>query len=188
MKNKKIGMYVVIVIIILIVLGLGYLVYINLTGEKEINEIMEYTPEEEITDEQIRMTNIELFFLDKENNIVEKEIRSIDAKKLLEEPAKLIIEELLKGPDNKNLFRLIPENTKINSAKIEKGILYLDFSEEFINQNIGEEKEHLLLESIKKSMEQLLEINSIKILINNQEDMKFNDSDINFSEEISINS
>lgn len=187
MKNRKFGMYIIILIIVLLVLGIGYLVYINLTGEEVNDKITEYIPEEEITDEQIRKTNIELFFWNQENNLLEKEIRSIDAKKLIEEPAKVIIEELLKGPNNKSLIKLIPENTKINNAKIEKGTLYIDFSEEFINSNIGEDKEILLINSIKKSMEQLLEINSIKILINNQENMQFNDSEINFSEEIRIN-
>ena len=51
MKNKKISMYISIIIIILIILGLGYLVYINVTGEKENNQIKEFIPEEEITDE-----------------------------------------------------------------------------------------------------------------------------------------
>ena len=60
MKNKKISMYISIIIIILIILGLGYLVYINVTGEKENNQIKEFIPEEEITDEQLRKTNIEL--------------------------------------------------------------------------------------------------------------------------------
>ena len=58
MKNKKIVMYISIVVILLIILGLGYLVYINITGEKENNQIKEYIPQEEITEEQLRMTNI----------------------------------------------------------------------------------------------------------------------------------
>ena len=70
MKNKKIVMYISIVVILLIILGLGYLVYINITGEKENNQIKEYIPQEEITEEQLRMTNIELFFLNKNTNLL----------------------------------------------------------------------------------------------------------------------
>lgn len=188
MKNKKVMMYISIVFILLIIIGLGYLVYINLAGEKQENEISEYIPQEEITDEQIRMTTIELFYLDKNTNTLEKEIRNIDAKELIDNPAKLIIEELLKDPNNENHVRIIPENSKLNSASINKGILYLDFSESFIeDETLGKEKESLILESIEKTMKQLVEINSIKILINGQENMEFADGEINFNEIIIIN-
>ena len=187
MKKKKVFMYIVIILIILFVLGIGYLIYINLTMEKTNIEISEFIPAEEITDEQLRMTNIELYFFNEEIGELEKEIRKIDARNLIENPAKVIIEELLKGPENKYLLKLIPENTKINDAKIDKGILYLDFSENFINdENLGKEKEELIINSIKRTMAQLLEINSIKILIDGQENMKFNDGEITFEKEFII--
>lgn len=188
MKDRKIFMYVVIIFIILFVIGIGYLIYINLTGEKQNNEISEFIPAEEITDEQLRMTNIELYFFNEEIGNLEKEIRTIDAKNLIENPAKVIIEELLKGPKNEFLSKIIPENTKLNSAKIEKGILYLDFSKEFIKEeNLGKEKEELIINSIKKTMSQLVEINSIKILISGEENKSFKDEIINFNEEFLIN-
>ena len=188
MKNKKLVMYIVIIYIILVVVGLGYLVYINLNKEEDISKIKEYTPQEEITDLQMRMTNIEVYFLDKNTNNLEREIRQIDAKELIENPAKRIIEELIKGPNEEKNSRIIPENTKINGAKIEKGILFLDFSREFIGiEGFGRENEILILESLKKTMEQLVEINSIKILIDGQENMEFEDGEINFKELIKIN-
>lgn len=187
MKNKKITMYIIIIFIILVIAGLGYLVYINLNKEDDINKIKEYTPQEEITELQMRMTNIEVYFLDKNTNNLEKEIRQIDAKELIENPAKRILEELLKGPNEDKNSRIIPNNTKINSVKIEKGILFLDFSNEFIEiECAGRENETLILESLKKTMGQLLEINSIKILINGQENMEFEDGEINFKELIKI--
>ena len=66
MKKKKVFMYIVIILIILFVLGIGYLIYINLTMEKTNIEISEFIPAEEITDEQLRMTNIELYFFNEE--------------------------------------------------------------------------------------------------------------------------
>ena len=164
MKNKKIVMYISIVVILLIILGLGYLVYINITGEKENNQIKEYIPQEEITEEQLRMTNIELFFLNKNTNLLEKVVKSIDARDLIENPEKKIIEELLKGTNNESSLVIIPESTKLNNISIDKGVLYLDFSKDFIEvEDIEIEKN--IIESLKKTMSQLIEIKSIKILI-----------------------
>lgn len=186
MKNKKIVMYISIVVILLIILGLGYLVYINITGEKENNQIKEYIPQEEITEEQLRMTNIELFFLNKNTNLLEKVVKSIDARDLIENPEKKIIEELLKGTNNENSLVIIPESTKLNNISIDKGVLYLDFSKDFIEvEDIEIEKN--IIESLKKTMSQLIEIKSIKILIEGQENMGFKDGGISFENEFIIN-
>lgn len=188
MKNRKIAMYISIIFILLIVIGLGYLVYINLTGDKEYNQISEYTPEEEITEEQLRKTNIDLFFLNKETNTLEKEIRTIDARELIENPAKKILELLIEGSSNNDYIKTIPEGTKINNIIIDKGVATIDFSEEFIaEENLGKEKEEIIIESIKKTMSQLVEINSIKIIINGESDKEFKDGCINFKEEFLIN-
>jgi ABC-type Na+ efflux pump permease subunit len=186
MKNKKIVMYISIVVILLIILGLGYLVYINITGEKENNQIKEYIPQEEITEEQLRMTNIELFFLNKNTNLLEKVVKSIDARDLIENPEKKIIEELLKGTNNESSLVIIPESTKLNNISIDKGVLYLDFSKDFIEvEDIEIEKN--IIESLKKTMSQLIEIKSIKILIEGQENMGFKDGGISFENEFIIN-
>ena len=186
MKNKKIVMYISIVVILLIILGLGYLVYINITGEKENNQIKEYIPQEEITEEQLRMTNIELFFLNKNTNLLEKVVKSIDARDLIENPEKKIIEELLKGTNNESSLVIIPESTKLNNISIDKGFLYLDFSKDFIEvEDIEIEKN--IIESLKKTMSQLIEIKSIKILIEGQENMGFKDGGISFENEFIIN-
>lgn len=186
MKNKKIVMYISIVVILLIILGLGYLVYINITGEKENNQIKEYIPQEEITEEQLRMTNIELFFLNKNTNLLEKVVKSIDARDLIENPEKKIIEELLKGTNNESSLVIIPESTKLNNISIDKGVLYLDFSKDFIEvEDIEIEKN--IIESLKKTMSQLIEIKSIKILIEGQDNMGFKDGGISFENEFIIN-
>ncbi len=186
MKNKKISMYISIIIIILIILGLGYLVYINVTGEKENNQIKEFIPEEEITDEQLRKTNIELYYLDKDTNMIEKTIKQIDAKELIENPAKRIIEELLKEIKDEKKINVMPENTKINNIFIEKGIVYIDFSEEFTEVEDVERAKNII-EVLKKTMSQLMEIKGMKILINNEENCKFKAEEIDFKEEFIIN-
>lgn len=177
MKNKKIFMYIIIILLILFILWIGIILVKN--NNTDTNE--EFIPEQEITEEQLRSTNIILYFSNLNTGELETEIRKIDSKKLLENPEKQLITYLIDGPKNGNLVRLIPENTKLISAEIEKEILIINFSEDFIeNQNLGKEQEEKIIKSILKTVTQLNEINGIKILINGEENKKFPDNELNF--------
>ena len=179
MKNKKIIMYVGIILIVLILLFVGYLILNNIKNKKE-EIIFEYTPEEEITGEQLRQTVITLYFLDPNTYKLLPEARQIDAKELLDNPYELLINLLIEGPKNQNLLKLIPENTKLNGAKIKNNILYIDFSEDFIKeQNLGKEQEELILKSIVNTVTELTEINKIIILIDGKENSRISRRGIN---------
>ena len=111
-----------------------------------------------------------------------QEQRQIDAKELIDNPYELLINLLIEGPENENLLKLIPENTKLNSAKIIDNILYIDFSEEFIKeQNLGKEQEELILKSIINTLTELTEVNKVAILINGEEDSGFPDGELMFN-------
>lgn len=186
MKNKKIIMYTSIILLILFISGLGYLL---INDKQEKNEIIgEYTPVEEITDEQMRQTNVILYFYDSNTGELATEIRKIDAKTLLENPEKKLIEFLIQGPKNNNLLKLIPEGTELINVEINKGILFINFSEKFIEgQSLGLEQENRIMESILKTVSQLNEINGIKILINGEENKAFPDNAINFENIFKLN-
>lgn len=180
MKNKKITMYVGIIIIVLILLGTGYLI-INNIKNKNKDIISEYTPQEEITEEQLRQTVITLYFLDANNYELAPEARQIDAKELIDNPYMVLINLLIEGPKNEKLLKLIPENTKINSVKIENDILYIDFSEEFVKeQNLGKKQEELILKSIVNTVTELTEINKVSFLINGEKGKGFPDGEVMF--------
>lgn len=180
MKNKKITMYVGIIIIVLILLGTGYLIINNIKNKnKDITH--EYTPQEEITEEQLRQTVITLYFLDANNYELAPEARQIDAKELIDNPYMVLINLLIEGPKNEKLLKLIPENTKINSVKIENDILYIDFSEEFVKeQNLGKKQEELILKSIVNTVTELTEINKVSFLINGEKGKGFPDGEVMF--------
>lgn len=181
MKNKKIIMYVGIILIVLTLLFVGYLIYNNVKNKNE-EIIYEYTPEEEITGEQLRQTVITLYFLNPDTYTISPEARQIDAKQLLDNPYEILINLLIEGPKNEKLLKLIPENTKLNSAKIENNILYIDFSEEFIKeQNLGKQQEELILQSIVNTVTELTEINKVAILINGETDKGFPDGELMFN-------
>ena len=182
MKNKKLIMYVSIILIVLILLGVGYIIFNNIKNNS--NKIIEeeYIPQEEITHEQLRQTILTLYFFNPENYNISSEARKIDAKLLLDNPYELIINLLIDGPKNENLLKLIPENTKLNSAKIIDNILYIDFSEDFIKEQfLGKEQEELILKSIIYTVTELTEINKVAILINGEEDSGFPDGELMFN-------
>lgn len=182
MAKKKFLMYIGIVFLILIIFYLGYLVYININYNKNIIS-EEFIPEEELSDENLRQTIITLYFMDTETATLMPEARKIDAKKLLENPYKLLVELLIEGPKNEKLIKIIPEDTKINDVKIINGIVNIDFSKEFIeNQNLGKAQEELIINSILKTLKELTEVKGIKILINGEENKEFPDGNIKFSE------
>lgn len=165
MKIKKTFMYITIIFFILFILLIGIFV-INKYNNKNKTEIIEYIPEQEITEEQLRKTNILLYFYDYEEDKLSTEIRQIDSRSLLENPAKTLVENLIIGPQNDKLKQLISPNTKLISIELIKGILYINFSEEFIKEkNIELDK---ITESISKTIFQLNEVEEIEILINGE--------------------
>lgn len=187
MKRKKFTMYVSVIILLLFIIFIGFLILKNKKNKNNLN-INEFIPEEEISDEQMRKTNIELYFENLETGELAVEIRQIDSKILLENPEKELIEYLIQGPQNNNFKKLIPNETKLINAEIEKGILNINFSEEFIKEeNLGEKKEQLIIKSIIKTVSQLNEINSVKILINNEEGKCFSDGEVKFLENFIVN-
>ena len=109
--------------------------------------------------------------------------RLIDAKELIENPYNKLIELLIQGPNNAELSKTIPEGTKVNKIELKGDILYIDFSKEFIdNHEGGEDKEKATIYSIVNTMTNLTEVNSVKILIDGEENKAFNDNKIKFNE------
>lgn len=171
---------ITIIIIICLIIGSilgGYCYFFN----KEKDEtILEYIPQEEISEEQMRQTMVSLYF--KSGEEIVPEARLIDVKELLEDPYKKILEMLIQGPKNTNLEKTIPEGTKINEIQKQSDILIIDFSEEFIkNHKNGETQEKITINSIVNTVTELTEINAVKIKINGEENKSFNDEKIKFN-------
>lgn len=176
--KKKIIILIIILLIIGILVG-GYFFIKNNNNEKS-NEII---PEEEISEEQMRQTIVSLYFYNNDTKELVSEGRLIDVKNLLENPYQKLMELLIQGPENQSLSKTIPEGTKINKVELKGDILYLDLSSEFIeNHEGGEEKESATIYSIVNTMTNLTEVNSIKILIDGNQDMAFKDNLIKFDD------
>jgi len=170
--NKKL----LIIICTLITIGIIVFIIINFKGKEKniLSEITEYTPQEEISDAQMRETKIILYFLNKETKELKSEAKLINASELLDNPYKKIVELLIEGPNSIDLGNVFPENTRVLDAKIEKRCVTLNFSEELSNFKDDVQK-YNIINSILNSLTALNEVDSIKIFINNQANNNFDE-------------
>ncbi len=173
-------------IIILIIICIGILLFLKLKPNKNTNIIDEYTPEEEISEEEIRKTILSLYFKNKETNTLMPEARSIDVKVLAVNPYLEIFNLLMEGPKSDKLESAIPSGTKVNNAYLVGDVVYLDLSKEFIDNHPGGlENETNTIFSIVNSLTELNEVSYVRILIDGEENLSFNDNNMNFKENFS---
>lgn len=169
MKKKIICIFLILILLVI----LGFFIYKNFIVKNNTNEeIQDYTPQEEISEKQLRETVVTLYFSDKENKNLIPEARKIDANNLIKNPYEYLINLLIEGPKNENLIKSIPEGTKINSVFLEGDILKIDLSNEFLNSDNLNNSANSILNTVT----QLNEINGIKILINGEENKNFKDT------------
>lgn len=184
MKNKNILFYIIgIVIILLITLCTIFILNFSNSNENINNEIVEYTPQQELSDDEVRKTIISLYFKNIEINSLIAEAKCIDVKDLSKEPYTYLINLLIAGPGNEKLESAIPEGTKVNSCTLQGNTLYVDLSKEFIeNAPLGIEEESMIVYSIVNTLTELNEVTNVKFLINGEENKSFKDGKISFKE------
>lgn len=162
---------VIFVLLLAILLG-GYFAasyFFDKTQEEETEQYEEYTPQEEISEEQYRETIVNLYFLNRNSKEIMAEAIAIDAKTLSSNPYKRLVELLLAGPKNENLERIIPEGTVVYDAGIEAGCVVINLSKEFLNFGEDEALKNNIINSIYQTLTELTEVNSIRFLIEGEE-------------------
>ena len=100
------------------------------------SKFTEYTPQQEISDEQYRSTIVKLFFKEINSNNLCVENRSVDAKQLIENPYLTLMNLLISGPNDESLEKTIPDGTIVNDIKLVGDIILIDLSKEFIENHI----------------------------------------------------
>lgn len=184
MKNKKFLLYFIIAAaIILIILGIVFLINRSKQENTLSNEITEYTPQEEFSDDEIRKTIICLYFKNIETNSLIAEAKCIDVKELYKDPYSYLINLLITGSESEKLETAIPEGTKVNSCTLKGNTVYVDLSKEFIdNAPSGIKEESMVVYSIVNTLTELNEVSGVKFLINGKENLAFKDNKVNFKE------
>lgn len=170
--------WIMIILVILCVLICGILLF-------NTNVEVEYVPETEIGEVDLRKTMVTLYFQNNENKELQKESRLIDSKDLLLDPYEELINMLINGPESDFLEKIIPEGTKLLSVELVGDCLNINFSKEFIENISEEEKEKKnCVYSIVNTVTELNEVNLVKILIDGEETKGFEEIGLDFTNEI----
>ena len=176
--NKK--TLIIIIILVIAIAITGILLWNNRSKNTEKNVIQ---PQEETTDEQMRTALVTLYYINKETKELAPEGKMIDVKKLLTDPYETLINLLIEQPKNEKLQSAIPNETKVLGAELKGDIVYLDLSNEFIeNHEGGEKAEQATIKAIVNTLTELNEVSGVRILINGQENKEFKDGKVNFKE------
>ena len=170
-KNRK---KIIAIITLILIIIIGIFIYNNISIEKNLDEYQDYTPQQEISDEQMRQTKVILFFANSETEELESEIKIVDANLLIKEPYKEIMKWLIKGPQSSSLKKLIPDGTALHEIKIEKSCAIINLSNEFLNYET-EENKLKIINSIVNTLTNLKEIDSVRFLINGEENEKLSE-------------
>lgn len=175
MKNKKIVAIFTIAFMIVIVGGYFAIKYIK-TNNAKLEELGEYTPQEEIAEEQVRQTIVSLYFPSKETKELVPEARLIDIKEIINNPYEKLMMLLIEGPKNEKCESVIPKDTKVLKTYMEDDCVVLDLTEEFLDFDKQDEKvKSNIINSIVNTLTELTEVNRIKILINGETNEEFNE-------------
>lgn len=170
MGKKKI--FIIIGGIVIVIAVIAILFFNISTGDvKNVENVLEIQPEEEIDGSQEFDTTIRLYFLDKTSGQIVEENRSVDARKLVDNPYIFVFYELMKGPESENLYINISKETKINSATLNKGVLTIDFNEKFLESNNIDD-----LYCVVNTMCEFNEVDCVRITINGEVQEMYKDA------------
>ncbi|MCD7845360.1 MAG: GerMN domain-containing protein [Oscillospiraceae bacterium] len=117
------------------------------------------------TDTDPYVRQLRLYFADGDGRYLISEYHSLT----LDEdtsPERYVIEELLRGPNNGELQRAIPEGTELISCQTADGVCTVNLSEEFyVNRPDTASGERLAVYSIVNSLTSLSQVDSVVILV-----------------------
>ena len=127
---------------------------------KEEKKEVEPVPTEE-------MVEVNLYFSDSQAMYLVPEKRKISQIPSL---ARQAVIELIKGPENSDLYPTIPEGTQVNEVYIADDIAYIDLSEEiFKNHPGGSSGELMTVYSIVNTLTEIPPIKGVQILVEGNE-------------------
>lgn len=174
MKGSKI---VIIFCIVALIIGAVGFYSINYLKERQASsQINEYTPQEEISEEQMRKTMVNLYFYNNETGKLETEARLVDAVNLIEDPYSKLIQMLIDGPKSEKLKGLMPDGVKINKAELLGSCVTVDMSIELLNYTEDQDLKDKMIYSMVNTLTELTEVDSVKFLIDGKQNSEFNEN------------
>lgn len=129
------------------------------------------TSETPLTKNQKVEKEITLYFSDDQAMYLQSETRlvTIEKDRETEQLPAAVINELIAGPKDSNLYRTIPPEAKLLGIEIKDGIAYVNFSEELRTRHWGGSTgEAMTMGSIVNSLTELNGIEKVLVLINGE--------------------
>lgn len=119
-------------------------------------------------------TELTLFFANETGDKLVEEKREV-VRNINTSLEKLIVEELIKGPEKPGSYPTLPKETRLLNISVNENVCYLNFDSAF-TANTLEIKEYIPIYSIVNSLVELTTVNKIQIMINGSADVMFRDS------------
>ena len=111
-------------------------------------------------------TKVALYFSNEQATAVVGEEREVSSASNQEQFIIFVLEELIKGPKNQDLYATIPETVKIQGLTIEDGLVHIDFSQEMHTDHWGGAAgEAMTVNSISDTLFQFPYIEKIKMTV-----------------------
>lgn len=135
-----------------------------MTGETFIEN-----PGEQIN--TIQTASITLYFSNKDGTGLIPEVQEVHYSSNIS-MEKLVMEQLLKGPEGAGARSALPEGTKLVSVSVLDGAGFVNLNEGFLSQNY-EIAESVVIYSIVNSLAELPNINKVQISVNGDSNMTY---------------
>ncbi len=126
----------------------------------------------------IQTASITLYFSNSEGNALIQKVQEIHYSSNIS-LEKLVIEQLLKGPQDDEGRSAVPDGTKLVNVSVLDGVCFVNLDEGFLNQNY-EITEPVVIYSIVNSLTELTNVNKVQISVNG-------DSNLVYREKLDLN-
>lgn len=118
-------------------------------------------------------SQLKLFFADETGERLVEENREV-VYSVNTSRERLIVEELIRGPQTLGHYRTLPEGTKLLSVSLNENICYINFDSTFLNNTL-EVNEYIPIYSIVNSLSEISSVSKVQITINGSQDVMFRD-------------
>lgn len=119
----------------------------------------------------IQTANITLYFANSKGDALIQEVQEIHYSSNIS-LEKLVVEQLLKGPQGDKGRSAIPDGTKLVSVSVLDGVCFVNLDEGFMNQNY-EIAEPIVIYSIVNSLTELTSVNKVQISVKGNTDLTY---------------
>lgn len=159
-----------IILIISFLFGIGYYIFQNISFvDDKFTQLPSASEPIDLPEvKQDILGKLNIYLVNSSTKELQKETRNISLKQLNLLPYDTILNELKSPSTSANILSPIPKECTIISVSNNNNLLEITLSDDFINQNTENGLDKLILESIVKTINNLKEIDNIKISIENK--------------------